>query len=120
MVALLNLGLLWWHAELLTVALLLLLTTSLCKHEKTVCSVIRLMRAERILSFLLLRRAIGIVGLAVEVWLDVGVLLGLGCRGRHVEVIVSLAVSTCSHSSAVEVQSTWGCATTLERVVQSL
>jgi len=104
MVALWNLGLLWGYAEvLLTIALLLLLTTGLCKHEEAIRSIIRLMRAEGVLCFLLLRRAVGVIRLAVKVRLNVGVLPGLGCRGRHVEVGVSLAVGTCSHSSAVEV-----------------
>ena len=80
MVALLHLGLLWWHAEvLLTIALLLLLAASLCEHEETVRSIVRLMRAEGILSFRLLSLAVGVVRLAVEVWLDIGILLGLRC-----------------------------------------
>ena len=80
MVALLMLGLLRWHAKvLLAVALLLLLTAGLCEHEEPVSGIIRLMRAEWVLSFLLLRLAIRIIRLAIEIWLDVGVLLRLGC-----------------------------------------
>jgi len=102
-----------------------LITSSLSQHEKSIGSVVSVMRLELVTLLMLWTIVVVVVvveAFVIETRLDVGFLwlrrsrvLWHGERG-----VVNLARSASVHSSAVKVQSTWGSAARLERAENGL
>lgn len=109
------LWLLWYCESLLTTAII---ATRLRKHEQTVSGLVTLVLAEGIMLVLLLT-VWWVIRLAIEVWLDIWILLRLGGTtiDIHVEVVVRLTVCARIHSRSVKFDGT-RCRTTVLKLLK--